>query len=387
MIYPIKIMQVTFGLEFGGLEQVIYNLCRFCNQKLFKITVCCLERDGFLAKEIKKLGIAVESCTYRTGIKKYLRALEVQKLLKKHRTDIVHTHNTTAYLDGIVAAKFAHVPIIIHTDHCRLYPDKKRYMIAERIASMLSTKIVAVSKHTKSDLEKWEKIKSEKIIIIYNGIPQFPEYQLKNLNKKIRFELGIDDNNMIVGSVGRLEAQKNYDLLIKAASIMCQKIANVKFVIIGDGSKRLELEKLIREQGLQNRIILAGWKTNIIDYIKNFDIFVMTSNFEGMPIVLLEAMATKKPIIATNVGGVPEMIESGKNGNIVLSHNPVQFADEIQNLLTDKSSLKRYGENGYQIFANKFTVEKMIQQYEHLYLDCYRKYLGFTAYKAEERIN
>lgn len=370
---PIRVMQITFGLEYGGLEQVIFNLCKFMDKNYFKFYICCTDRKGHLVNQMKKFGCEIEFCSFKNGVKKYFRFYEIAQILKKYRIDIVHTHNTPTFLDGVVAAKLARVPIVINTDHCRLYPDKKRYMLAERIASLLTDRIVAVSKHTKNDLVFWEHIRPEKISVIYNGIPQLKRSTSKDL-RDLKISLGINDSEMIVGSVGRLEYQKGYDLLIKAAASVTKTLPNVKFIIVGDGSKRFELKQLIERFNLQEKVILTGWKTNGTDFIKIFDIFVMTSNFEGMPIVLLEAMGAKKPIISTDVGGVPEMIKNDENGTIIPFRNANQFAQEISRLLSNKTLLIKYGEQSHNRFLNEFSVVSMIDKYKTLYLECFQKH-------------
>jgi len=372
---PVRIMQITYGLNYGGLEQVILNLYQFLDKSRFNVSVCCMTQKGHVAHELEKLGCKIEYCDSSSRLNPYSKFLKIAAILKKHKIDIVHTHNTPAYFDGLVAAKLVNIPVVIHTDHCRFYPDKKRYMLAERLASLVTDRIIAVSAHTKRDLEKWEHISSRKIDVILNGIPPLNSL-IADQSHQLRTSLGIKKNEKVIGSVGRLEYQKGYELLIQAAAIIENTKYPIKFVIVGEGSKKDELQQLIEQFNLAEKVILTGGKTNGVDYIQMFDMFALTSNFEGMPIVLLEAMAAKKPIVATNVGGVPEMIDHGMNGYLVNTRDPKVFAKYCHQLIDNPELMKNFGEHSYQKYVNEFTIDQMVRSYSKLYYSCLSRYFG-----------
>lgn len=380
---PVRIMQITYGLSYGGLEQVILNLYQFLDKSRFHVSVCCMTHEGHVAQELEKLGCKIEYCNGSSTMSRYAKFLKMATILKRNKIDIVHTHNTPAYLDGLVAAKLANIPIIVHTDHCRFYPDKKRYMLAERFASLVTDRIVAVSAHTKRDLQQWEHIPAGKIAVILNGIPPLNRLEPEHV-QRLRASLGIRRTETVIGSVGRLEHQKGYDLLIQAAAIMTANQCPAKFVIVGEGSRRNELQQLAEQFHLDDRVILTGGKINGADYIQMFDIFALTSNFEGMPIVLLEAMAAKKPIVATDVGGVPEMIDSGMNGYLIDKRDPKIFAHYCQQLIDNPAWMKTFGEHSLQKYRDQFSVEQMISNYTRLYDSCLSQYFGVDNHAPVE---
>lgn len=366
---PVRIMQITYGLSYGGLEQVILNLYHFLDKHRFSVSVCCMTQKGHVAYELEKLGCKIEYCDGNSRLNPYSKFLKIAAILKKHKIDIVHTHNTPAYFDGLIAAKLVKVPVVIHTDHCRFYPDKKRYMFAERMASFATNRIVAVSAHTKRELGQWEHISSRKIDVILNGIPPLDSLTSEQ-EHRLRADLGIKSNEKIIGSVGRLEYQKGYDLLIQAAAIMAANKCPAKFVIVGEGSQRNELQQLAQQLNLADKVILTGGKINGAEYVQMFDIFALTSNFEGMPIVLLEAMAAKKPIVATNIGGVPEMIDHGMNGYLVDKRDPKIFAQYCRQLINNPELIKKFGNHSHQKYINEFSVDQMVSNYTRLYYSC-----------------
>jgi len=361
-------MQVTPGLHFGGLERVVLNICRYIDREQFDISVCCLNLRGALADELEPMGIKIHVCSQGNRRRRYLRSLELLKVFRVYRPDVIHTHNTNAFLDGLLAARLVGVPVVVHTDHCKNYfQEKRRYMLGERVASFFTDKIVAVSEDTKRNLIYRQRIKAERIEVIYNGIPDLSRLNFAG-REAVRSKLGLKSNEWIVGSIGRLEDQKGYDLFIKTAALVERKLGNVRFFIIGDGSNRQRLEELIRRHELEGKVTLLGWRVDAVRFLSLFDVFVMTSkDFEGLPVVLLEAMASRKPIVSTAVGGVPEVVQDGQNGFIIPSRDPQAFAEVICRLLTDKKMRQQFGQNSYQKYLSHYRSEVMVNRYEKLY--------------------
>ena len=170
----IHVMQATFGMSIGGMERVIADLCRYVDPERYRFTVCCLSVRGPLADEVEADGIPVIYCENQTRFGKYMRGFELGRLLRRERVDIVHTHNTTAFIDGLIGARLAGVPVMVHTDHCKNYPIERRWMMAENVASRLVDKVVAVSNHTREELLHYEGLSPDKVAVIHNGINPRP---------------------------------------------------------------------------------------------------------------------------------------------------------------------------------------------------------------------
>lgn len=361
----IHVVQTTFGMGIGGMERMIMDLCRYTDPQRFRFTVCCLSVRGPLADQLDAEGVPVVFCENQTRLGKYLRALELTRILCREQPDILHTHNTTAFVDGLIAAKLARVPIVVHTDHCKNYPIELRWTIAEHVASRFVDRVVAVSHHTRSDLIRHEWIPVRKLTVIHNGID--PRLTRNTPVEALRRELAIPSDHLVIGTVGRLETQKGLDLFLSAIHLLGRDHPNVTFLIVGGGSQEADLKDLARRLGVAERVIFTGWRSDAVDLLQLLDCFVSTSNFEGLPMVLLEAMAFAKPIVATAVGGVPELVEPEFNGLTVGERNPRLVAEALSRLIRDEAFRRRLGENSRVRYKERFTARAMADAYQQLY--------------------
>jgi glycosyltransferase involved in cell wall biosynthesis len=349
----------------GGMERVIMDLCRYVDPSKFRFTVCCTSVRGPLADQIEAEGVPVIFCENQTRMGKYLRGLEIGRILRAQRADILHTHNTTAFIDGLIGARLARVPVMIHTDHCKNYPIEWRWTIAENLASRFVDRMVAVSHHTKSELMQYEKIPESRLTVIHNGIN--PRLTRTVSLEAMRRELGFSPDQLIVGTIGRLEPQKGLDLLLAAVPAVSESCPNARFLIVGGGSLEAELKAQARSLGIADRVVFTGWRTDAIDLMQLLDCFVSTSNFEGLPMVMLEAMAFGKPMVATAVGGVPEILEDGFNGLCIGRRDPALVAAALLRVIKDDVFRHRLGQNSRARYEERFTAQAMAAAYQRIY--------------------
>lgn len=361
-----RIMQITHDLSIGGLQQVVVNLCRTIDRTRFDISVLCLRSSGVLASEIEKMGITV-FCLPQTKKTDYFAFLKIADLLRKEKIDIIHTHNTQPLIDGTLGALLAGVPRIIHTDHGRKFPDKKKYMFAEKIMSLFIHKYVGVSEQTTRDVINFEKISPRKTTTIINGIDyrQF-DITINSVNKKK--ELNITSSGPVIGVVARLSEVKGVQYLIKAMPAIIEKISDAVLVIVGDGPLGDKLKDDVLRLGIEGNVVFTGARLDTPELFKIFDLYVLPSESEGLPMVLLEAMASCCPIIAADVGGVSTVIQHKENGFLIAPGMPDLIAQSVINLLLNKEEKKKYAESGLVIFMKRFRAEIMTQHYEQLYL-------------------
>ena len=362
----IHVMQATFGMSIGGMERVIADLCRYVDPERYRFTVCCLSVRGPLADEVEADGIPVIYCENQTRFGKYLRGFELGRLLRRERVDIVHTHNTTAFIDGLIGARLAGVPIMVHTDHCKNYPIERRWMMAENVASRLVDKVVAVSNHTREELLHYEGLSPDKVAVIHNGINPRPPIGPAGV-AALRKEFGFAPDQFVVGTVGRLEPQKGLDLLLASVPVVAAAHPSARFMIVGGGSLEAELKEQARALGILDRVIFTGWRTDAVALMEMFDCFVQSSNFEGLPMVLLEAMSLAKPIIACAVGGVPEVVEHEHTGLIVHTRSPKDFGHAVTRLISDRELTTRFGRHARSSYEERYTAQAMASAYQQLY--------------------
>ena len=361
-----NLMQITHDLAIGGLQQVVVNICRSIDRENFKVSVLCLRALGEFVPDVQSLGIKVFSLPQKKRGVDYLSFLKVARILRQEKIDVIHTHNTQPFVDGTLGALLSGVKTIVHTDHARDFPDKRRYMFAEWLMSHFAYRVVGVSEHTSANLIKYEKISPTKVITIPNGIDGSRFLIEIDRNKK-RQELGIKNKGPIIGLGVRLTEQKGITYLLQAMPQVIKSFPDIILVIAGDGELKSSLQNEAKELGVTDNVLLLGARLDIPELLKLFDIYVLPSLWEGMPMVLLEAMAAGCPVVATDVGGVSKVITDGENGLLAAPEDPQQLVDGVIKLLSNSDLRQLFIENGLRKFKKKFSSDKMTQQYERLY--------------------
>lgn len=286
--------------------------------------------------------------------------------------DIVHTHSSKAGVLGRLAAKWAGVPIIVHTVHGwsfhdKMSPRKKAmYVLLEKMGDAVGDAMIVVSPN---DIEKGlaEGISQrERYTLIRSGIEmeRFGHPQVSRT--EMRRQLGLPDDALVVGSVTRLSTQKAPLDLVATFGKIYRARPGVYFVIVGDGSLRAEVEAALRQEGIYERTILTGLRRDVPELMATFDIFVLTSLWEGLPRVLPQAMATGLPIVCTQADGSAEAVTEGINGYLVERGNTTGMAARVISLLNDEELRLRMGEAGRQ-HAPEFSVTTMVAEIDRLY--------------------
>ncbi len=288
------------------------------------------------------------------------------RFIKQNKISIVHTHSSKAGILGRWAAKFAKVPIIIHTVHGWSFheymskPIKALYVFLERWTAGITTKFIAVSEN---DIKKG----------LNNKIGKAKQYELIRYGIEInRFEQIPAQHNsqavLTVGMIACLKPQKNPIDFIRAAEIIAKTNKNVRFICIGGGKLRKNLEKEIMLRSLNKQVKLLGWRKDISQLIRQMDIVVLTSLWEGLPIALLEAMAAAKPIVAYDTDGIREAVKNGISGFLCPKKDIHALAEAIKKLLDEPALTKSMGQKAYELISDSdFNAEDMIQNIEGLY--------------------
>ena len=362
-----RLMIITHDLAIGGLQQVVVNICRNIDREKFEVSVLCLRELGEFTPEVEQLGIKVIFLPKKKKGTDYFPYLRMAKILRTEKIDIIHTHNSQPFLDGTIASFFTGVKTIVHTDHARDFPDLKRIMFLEWLFSHFAYKMVGVSQHTSKNLIKYEKISPQKITTIINGSDE-SKYSIKIDIKKKKKELGISDDALVIGLGVRFTKQKGITYLIKAMPEVVKKIPNIQLVIAGDGGLKESLIKEAEELGVLQNVKFIGPRVDMPEILKIFDLYVLPSLWEGLPMVIIEAMAARCPVLATDVGGNYMAIEHGKNGSLIPSQSVTALSSEIISLLNNDTLRKQYVEKSYEKFLNNFSAGVMTEKYERLYL-------------------
>jgi glycosyltransferase involved in cell wall biosynthesis len=356
--------------KMGGGQQHLLWLVQKIDKSKFEIEVAC-EEKGYLVDELRKNNIKV----HRLDISNSLSVksfISTYRLLKKVSADILHTHGGTAGFYGRLASIINYKGVVIHTYHGIHYLNFDKNLLG-RIYKLIDKFLLRITDCTicvaQKDFEIGLKagiVKKENSIVIHNGV-DVEKFSLTNKNSDFKINLKKENESIIIGSVGRLHHQKGYEYLINGSKAVLEKFPNVKFVLIGDGELRNSLESLAKKTGVYNSYSFMGNQNEIAELLEQIDIFVLPSLWEGLPLVILEAMAAKKPVVATEVNGIVEIIESGKEGLLVPPKNSNALSLALIRLLEDNELCKVLALNAYEKVARDFNIAKMINETESLY--------------------
>lgn len=362
----IRLLQITHDLAIGGLQRVVVDICKFIDKEQFNVEVLCLRDLGALTPELEKIGVKIHLLPQKKKGTDYFSFLKVAKILREHKIDVIHTHNTQPFIDGTLGALLANVKTIVHTDHSREYPDKRRYMFAEWVMSHFAYRVAGVSEATSQDLISYERISPKKIVTILNGIDSSLCNIDVNREQKKR-ELGVNREGPIIGLGVRLTQSKGIQYLLQAMPGIIECYPEITLVIAGEGDYEAHLRQEAKELGVANNTLFVGPRMDMHELVKIFDLYVLPSLREGLPIVLLEAMAIGCPIIASKVGGIPTAIRHNENGFLVEPTYPTALAGAILKLLGDDKLRRQYITRGKELFTERFNATAMVNQYEMLY--------------------
>jgi len=300
--------------------------------------------------------------------------IKLWRTFRRLRPDIVHTHTAKAGTVGRLAARLARVPVVLHTFHGHVFHGyfnpavSKVFQLIERVMARISDRIIVLSPKLRDELLRYRIAPVDKIEIIPLGLDLEPLLSLTHEAQPLRDELGIPSDTQLVGIIGRLVPVKNHKLFLQAARIVRDAGTPAHYLIIGDGELRTELEIMADELGISSRVHFIGWRRDLVPIYAGLDLLTLTSINEGTPVSLIEAMAAGVPIVATKVGGVPDLVQDEHTGWLVEPGDPKAFGKALSHALA--SDMVR---NGLSKRIRKQTVERygypqLVQNIEGLYL-------------------
>lgn len=366
MTSRIRVLQFTHDLKVGGLQRVVQTLCRSIDKTQFDVAVLCLREIGPLAEDLRSAGIPVHMLRRFKGLRNHTAFLQVARLLREERIDVVHTHNTGPFIHGVLGALPAGVKTVVHTDHARDFPDAWRFMVVENILARFAYRVVGVSEHSTSQLRRYERIPSRKLTTIINGVDA-SLLHVSTTRELKRQELGIAPDAPVLGIVARLHDQKGMPFLLQSVAMLRETFPDLVLLVAGDGPLEAELKQNACDLDIQDRVQFLGVRHDVPDLLNVFDLFVLPSLWEGLPMVILEAMAVGCPVLASDVGGVGRAIEHGVTGSLVPAKDVQSLTREISRLLTHEAVRQTYVENAKRKFEAEFSAAAMTRQYERLY--------------------
>lgn len=307
-------------------------------------------------------------------LKDTLALMDLTAFFRRNSYHIVHTHNSKAGFLGRLAARLAGVPVIVHTVHGFAFHDEEPlwrqvlFRNLERLGSHWCDKMIFISQ----PLIDWALgdhiVGEEKIVKIYSGIQVDKFHPVKSEEKnRIRSKWELRQEEAVVGMVSKLWEGKGHYVLIEAFKLVKEKIKDAKLVIVGEGYLYDELFRMVDTNGLRESVLFTGFQMNVSEIIATFDVAVLPSFFEGMGRVILEAMAMEKPVVASRVGGIPDLIDEGINGLLVRPGDVKELAHALEKVLSDKGLARKMGREGRKRIQAQFSADIMVRSIEKLY--------------------
>lgn len=362
-----KILHVVLTLKYGGLEQMVARLAKALNRSGIINEVVCLEEKGDLASDLEKNGIPVFSMDKKPG-RDFGLIFKLAKLAKERKADIIHTHNMGALVYGSLAGIVSRIPTI-NTRHGRTGERTSRFIWnANRF-------VVPVSVDTKNFLLKNNRIDATKLKVVYNGVDvkQFDNHLPEEKRSEFKKKLGIAANSFVLMTVGRLSKEKDQETLLKAFRKLIKKNFNGDLILVGDGPLRQKLEEKAKELEVSQRVKFLGFRDDVHDILKIADVFVLPSFREGLSLAILEAMACGKPVVATKVGGTPEVVVEGETGYLVPCGYPERIEVAVMKLYINRKLAAEVGAKGRKRAEDVFGLDKMVAAYVELYRQAAKK--------------
>jgi glycosyltransferase involved in cell wall biosynthesis len=347
----------------GGQQQVYYLHESLVNQGINSVLVCNKSSELKKKCEAKNLPFLEQSMIGEIDI---FSAYQISKFCKKNNINIVHSHSAHAIAIGILVKLFytkAKLIVVKRVD----FPIKKNFLSQLKYNNKRINKIVCISDFIKSVLIK-DGIDHQKLLTIRSGV-DVNKFKDVNPEEKFRESFGIYRNEFLIGTVAAFAGHKDYPNLIQAFQIVRKKMENVKLCCVGDGPLFEKIKTLANDLKLEKDIVFPGFTNNIGNYLKTFDLFVLASKKEGLGTSIIDAMSVGLPIVATNTGGIPEIIENGKNGILVEPKNPNELANAIVDLINNQDQREMLGKNALQNvfkYSIETTVNKNIELYKKL---------------------
>jgi len=369
-----NILFVITKLELGGAQKQLLTLISHLDKEKFRPFLFTAQ-EGLLMPEACLIpGLAIKKSRWLgrpVNITRDMLALiEIFCFIKKNNIDIVHTHSSKAGILGRCAGRLAKAKLVFHTVHGWSFHDYQNklertiFTCLEKLCAKFTDKIIVVSDHDKQKGLNNRIGHASQYVTIRYGV-DYAEFNSKS--ETIRQELGIGARDLVVGMVACFKPQKSPQDLIRLACLARERFPGLKFILVGDGILRGEIEKLINRFDLRDNLVLSGWRRDIPKILSAIDVFVLTSLWEGLPISVLEAMAAAKPSVVTRTGGVEEVIVDGKTGFLVCPKDMEGMCDKLASLLNDASFRVQMGKDAAKSLNYNFSLARMLEDSQNLY--------------------
>ena len=378
----IKVLHIITRLDVGGSStNTIETVARLDWNQFDPVLISGLtvDPDGMIESGLKARKIKYHFLNNLVRNinpwKDFLVFFQLCRIIHREKCDIVHTHSSKAGIVGRWAAKCAGVPVIIHTPHGHVFYGyfnqivTRIFIVIERLTALVTNRIITLTERGRQEHVAFGIASKDKFIAIPSGIDIDTKRMDEQSRAVLRKNLKIPDNQFIFGTIARLDPIKGIIFLIEAAAIVKKEHHNVCLIVVGDGSQKELLKKKSEDLGLSDCVFFTGHQNETKPFIEIMDVFVLPSINEGMGRVILDAMVHAKPVVASEVGGIPDVVDDCKTGLLVAPKDSQALARAMISMIRDPQGAKNMGLKGFKKVTNQYSLNQMVARIAALYME------------------
>jgi len=363
------VCQVLHGLPVGGAEVLAARLARQLNRD-YRFVFICLDELGSLGSELRDEGFPVEVLNRRPGLD-WRCTRRLAEIVRRERVDVLHAHQYTPFFYSTVSRLLGSRPPVLFTEHGRHHPDypRRKRIVANRVLLRGRDRVVAVGEAVRQALIHNEGIAPYRVEVIYNGIPleKFGTQPTASERSAIRASIGLGPDDLFLIQVARLDYLKDHATAIRTIERVKNRCGRARLVLVGDGPDRGPIESLVWQRALGEDVRFLGQRDDVPRLLAASDIVILTSISEGIPLTLIEAMASGRPVVSTRVGGVAEVVVDGQTGLLAPAGDDAALAEHVLRLADDSVLRERMGRLGRQRAEALFSERQMHDHYRMCY--------------------
>ena len=356
----IKVLHISHSLRTGGLERIVWDLASGGGEHGFRCEAAVLAEEGAVGRSLRASGVVCHRLGKRPGLD-WRVVWRLAGLVRRRAIDLLHAHNEGAGLYAGLAGRLVRRPVVT-TRHGLSFGGSRYNRWLRRAAGLLSSRTVCVGRSVLELAREQDRLPPSRLRLIYNGVDTARFRPDPQARRRVRRELGLGDEPVLI-SVGRLAPEKDQGLLLLAAAVL----EGVTLLVVGEGPLRPRLERLAAELGVGERVRFLGERDDVEHLLAAAEVFVLSSRSEGVPKAVLEAMAAGLPVVATAVGGVPEVVVPGGTGLLVPGGRGEELVRAVAELLAHPARARAMGRAGRRRVEERFSLEAMLAAYAALY--------------------
>lgn len=366
------ICQVLHSLTVGGAEVLAARIARRL-QGRYRFVFACLDQLGTLGEQLRREGFPVDVVERRPGTDLgCMRRLA--GFWRREGVSLVHAHQYTPFFYALAARAWRRSPPVLFTEHGRWYPDypRRKRILFNRLMLRTTDRVVGVGEAVRQALIRNEGIRADRVQVIHNGVDAAAFNGRLADCAAVRGEIGLHRDDLVILQVARLDHLKDHPTAVRTMERVVRQDCRARLVLVGEGAELERIQREIRARRMEGFVRLLGLRTDVARLLHAADLFLLTSISEGIPVTIIEAMAAGLAVVATDVGGVGEIVQAGRTGLLAPPQNDSELADAIVRLARDPALRRQMGEEGRRRAQEIFSEERMHSSYQAVYEEMLR---------------